>query len=160
MRRLLPDDLTELLALYADAEVTRYIPDAPTTAEQARAELEWHVNGPAGHPQLGLWATIDRATGRFVGRCGLLPWTIDDAQEVEIAFLLARDRWGQGLATEVAEAIRNYAFEVLGLSRLVCLIDAEHRASIRVAEKIGMVFEREAHDELVPFHIYAVHRPS
>jgi len=45
----------------------------------------------------------------------------------------------------------DYAIEKLGLTRLVCLIDEENRASDRVAEKIGMRFERGAEDEIGPF---------
>jgi ribosomal-protein-alanine N-acetyltransferase len=50
----------------------------------------------------------------------------------------------------------NYGFEQLNLSRLVSLIDAENIASQRVAEKIGMIFEKEARDELGQFLIYSI----
>jgi RimJ/RimL family protein N-acetyltransferase len=49
-------------------------------------------------------------------------------------------------------------FPQLGLRRLICLIDEANQASIRVAEKIGMTFEKEGRDELGPFHLYALNR--
>ena len=55
-----------------------------------------------------LWAAIDKASGQFIGRCGLLPWTIDQQEEVEVAFALAKAYWGQGLASEAAQAIVRY----------------------------------------------------
>src|SRR5512144_1171703 len=140
LRRQVPEDLDSLFALYGDPDVTRYIPDAPRTRQEASEELEWFRNGHPKNPQLGLWATIHKADNRFIGRCGLLPWTIDQRPEVEVAYLIAKSYWGQGLGTEAAQALVEYGFEHLGLSRLICLIDHDNVASIRVASKIGMTF--------------------
>jgi RimJ/RimL family protein N-acetyltransferase len=161
LRRQVPSDLDDLWALYSDPEITKHIPDAPRTREEAREELEWHMNGHPRNPDLGLWATIHKESGKFIGRCGLLPWTIEDQQEVEVAYTLARKYWGQGLATEAAQAILHYGFEKLGLSRLVSLIEPENIASQRVAEKIGMVFEKRVdEDKYGPFFIYSIKRSS
>jgi len=160
LRHQVPDDLDSLYALYCDPDVSKYIPDAPRTYEEARKELEWFMNGHPRRPELGLWATIHKETDKFIGRCGLLPWTIDQREEVEVAYLLAKEYWGQGLGTEVARAIAQYVFERLQLTRLICLIDPENQASIRVANKIGMVFEKEFEDEFGRALVYATSRPS
>ena len=156
LRHQVIEDLDDLWALYCNPRITQYIPDAPRSREQAQEELEWHRHGHLRHPELGLWATIHKGTGKFIGRCGLLPWKIDGQDEVEIAYTIAEEFWGQGLGTEAALAIRDYGFNRLNLSRLICLIDAENTASRRVAEKIGMSFEREAQDEMGPFLIYSI----
>jgi RimJ/RimL family protein N-acetyltransferase len=158
LRHLVIDDLSNLSAFYRDPDVVQYIPDAPRTYEETREELEWFLNGHPQFPELGLWATIYRETGQFIGRCGLLPWTIDGKEEVEVAFALSKDHWGQGLATEVALALVQYGFEHLQLSRLICLIDRENAASIGVATKIGMTFEKEGEDEKGPFLVYAIQK--
>lgn len=158
LRRFIPEDLDALFAFYSDPEVIRYIPDAPRSYEETRKELEWFLHGHPRFPQLGLWATLYKETGQLIGRCGLIPWTIDGQHEVEVAFGLARAYWGQGLASEVASALIEYGFSHLGLSRLICVIEPEHQASIRVATKIGMAFERSAEDEYGPFLIYARHK--
>ncbi len=160
LRRLAPDDLDSLWALYTDPEIVRFIPDAPRTYEETRREIDWHMHGWPERPELGLWATIYKETGAFIGRCGLLPWTIDGQAEVEVAYLIGRAYQGQGLATEAAQAILDYGFGTLGLSRLVCLIDAENLPSIRVVEKIGMRFEKEGRDEIGSFQLYARNKPS
>jgi RimJ/RimL family protein N-acetyltransferase len=156
LRHFEPSDLEPLFALYRDPEMRRYFPDGTETLEETREEMAWYFNGHPDYPELGLWATLLKENGQFVGRCGLLPWTIDDQFEVEIAYMIDKRFWGQGLGTEAAAGIRDYAFEQLGLTRLICLIDEENRASIRVAEKIGMAFEKEGRDELGPFHLYAI----
>jgi ribosomal-protein-alanine N-acetyltransferase len=160
LRRLLPGDLDDLFALYRDPEIRRYFPEGTLTYEETKEELEWFLNGHPDHPELGLWATVHKESGRFIGRCGLLPWTIDGRPEVEVAYLLAKEYWRQGLGAEAASAIARYAFDELRLSRLICLIDAGNEASIRVALSIGMTVEREVELEDGPAVIYSMSRPT
>jgi ribosomal-protein-alanine N-acetyltransferase len=158
LRHLVIEDLDNLFAFYSDPEVVKYIPDAPRNYEETKEELERFMNGHPKFPELGLWATVYKETGRFIGRCGLLPWTIEGQNEVEVAFALSKAYWGQGLATEAAQAIVRYGFEYLHLSRLICVIDHDNKGSIGVAKKIGMAFEREAQDKYGPFLIYAMNK--
>jgi len=157
------EDLDALWALYCNPEITKYIPDAPRSYEEAKDELEWHMHGHPRHPELGLWATIHKETGRFIGRCGLLPWEIEGKQEVEIAYTLSQEYWGQGLGTEAAKSILQYGFEKLKLRRLICLIDPENVASQRVAEKIGMRLEKKVDGiagDNYPTLIYSIMFPN
>jgi len=154
------EDIDDLITLYCDSDIVKFIPDAPRNYEETREELEWHMNGHPKHPELGLWATIHKETGKFIGRCGLLPWIIDGQDEVEVAYLISKAYWKQGLGTEAAKAILNYGFEKLNLTRLICLIDKDNLASIKVAEKIGMVFEKESRDETGPFLVYSRNKLS
>lgn len=144
-----------LAALYRDPDVRRYFPDGTLTREQTAAEIQWHSHEHPDYPSLGLWATIDRATGALIGRCGLLPWTIEGRDEVEMAFLISKERWGEGLATEAARGIVAHARDHLGLRRLICLITHGNEASVRVAQKAGMSFERDYTDEFGPCMILA-----
>lgn len=160
LRHLIMEDLADLFALYSDPEIRQYFPEGVLNLEETKEELEWHMNGHPKYPELGLWATIHKETGKFIGRCGLLPWTIDGQHEVEVAYTISREFWGQGLGTEAAQAILNYAFEKLNLSRLICLIDAENIASQKVAEKIGMRYEKEGRDETGSFLIYSITVPA
>jgi RimJ/RimL family protein N-acetyltransferase len=158
LRHLVMADLDNLFSFYSDPDVVKYIPDAPRTYQEMKEELEWFMNGHPEFPELGLWATIYKENGQFIGRCGLLPWTIYGKQEVEVAFALSKRYWGQGLATEAAQGIVQYGFENLNLSRLICLIDHDNSGSIQVATKIGMRFEKEAKDEYGPFLVYAINK--
>lgn len=160
LRHQVLSDLDGLWALYQNPNITKYIPDAPRSREEAREELEWHMHGHPKHPELGLWATIHKETGKFIGRCGLLPWTIDGQYDVEVAYTLAEDFWGQGLGSEAAQGILQYGFETLKLKRMICLIDPDNIPSQRVAERIGMRFEKEASDEYGVFHVYGMHKAA
>ena len=155
LRHLVRSDLDSLFGLYSDPEVRQHFPKGILTYDETQEELEWFLNGHPEHPELGLWATIHRETNQFIGRCGLLPWTIDERPEVEVAYLLSKEYWGQGLGTEVAQAVLDYGFEHLKLSRLVCLIGRENISSIKVAKKIGMTFEKEGRGEKGSFLLYS-----
>jgi len=177
LRRLTMDDLEPLAKLYADPRVRRHFPEGTLTYEQTEEELQWIIDVYYARYGYGLWATVLKEDAKFIGRCGLLPWTIiegrdggialtiaddgtDDAAgiDVEVAYLLAEEYWGQGLATEAAQAIVEYAFERLNMKRLICLFDPENQASRRVAEKAGFAFERDVEVDGEPSPLYAISR--
>jgi RimJ/RimL family protein N-acetyltransferase len=161
LRCFVPNDLDDLFELYQDEEIRRYFPEGVLSFDQTKEELEWFLNGHPRFPALGLWATLNKKTGEFMGRCGLLPWTIEDRHEVEVAYMLGKKFWGQGFASEAALAIVRHAFEQLNLSRLICLIDPENLASVKVAQRIGMSFEQKVDGidgDGIPTLIYSISR--
>ena len=159
LRPLTPDDLNNLFTFYSDPAVIQFIPDAPRTVAETQEELNWIIDVYYQQYGFGLWATLEKKSGAFMGRCGLIPWTIDQRQEVEVAYALAQSYWGQGYATEIARAIAHYGLVHLGLPRLISLIDPDHSASRRVAEKVGMTLEQELEGidgDGIPTLIYAI----
>jgi ribosomal-protein-alanine N-acetyltransferase len=141
LRHLSIDDLDALAAIQADPEVMRYFPAGPRSREGTLRELERCIGLQEEHG-FSLWAAIDKADGRLIGRCGLLPQALQGREEVEIAYLIDRACWGRGLATEAALAIRDLGFGRLGRGRLVSIIHRDNLASRRVAEKVGLRPER------------------
>lgn len=160
LRRLVPTDLDNLFALYRDPEIRRYFPDGTRTYEETAVELAWFEHGHPRRPELGLWATVHKESGEFIGRCGLLPWTIAGNDEVEIAYMIAKPFWRQGLGSEVARALVSYGFDRLGLVSLIALVDPEHEASIRTALSAGLEFDFETVVDSLPTAVYRVRRPT
>jgi RimJ/RimL family protein N-acetyltransferase len=161
LRRFVPEDLDDLYTLYQDSEIRQFFPESILSYAQTKEELEWFSNGHPRFPELGLWATMNKKSGEFMGRCGLLPWIIEERQEVEVAYLLGKKFWGQGFASEAGLGIVHYAFGELNLSRLICLIDPENSASIKVAERIGMSLEQRVDGidgDGIPTLIYSISR--
>jgi ribosomal-protein-alanine N-acetyltransferase len=158
LRRLAPGDLDALAALYADPDIRRHFPDGTRTRAETKAELDWFVAGDPDHPELGLWATVLKADGAFVGRCGLIPWVVDGRPEVEVAYLIDKRYWRRGLGAEAARALVRYGFGRLGLRRIVAFIAPEHTASIATATKAGLRFEREIELEGLRTGCYAIER--
>jgi RimJ/RimL family protein N-acetyltransferase len=146
LREQTMEDLDHVAAFAADPEVMRYLGTGGVrTRDEAKEALEWMIERSA-EDGFGLWATVERATGRWIGRCGLLVHEIDGATETEVAYALIRDAWGRGYATEATAAIRDHAIGSLGRRRLISLIHHGNDASVNVATKLGMRFERD-----VPF---------
>lgn len=127
--------------IFGDVEVMRFGDGVQTShwvhewLRGCREQYGTHGFGP--------WAVVDKRTKDILGYCGLLFFPdLGGQSEVEIGYRLVRSAWGRGYATEAALAVRNYGFDTLDLSRLVSLIDPRNTASIRVAKKIGMCYER------------------
>jgi [ribosomal protein S5]-alanine N-acetyltransferase len=106
----------------------------------------------------GLWAMILKTSGELIGDCGLVVQEIDGANEIEVAYHVRRDQWGQGLATEAARACRDYGFANLPVNRLVSMIRPENFSSRRVAEKNGMTIWEEVMRVNFLHLIYGIHR--
>jgi RimJ/RimL family protein N-acetyltransferase len=74
--------------------------------------------------------------------------------EIELAYAVAADRWGQGLATETAGAMLTIGFRDLGLAEVVCFTMTSNRASRRVMEKLGFTYERNIVYANLPHVLY------
>jgi len=106
----------------------------------SRAETERFIRAnfnPEATP-IGLFVLADRASGEVVGFAGLNPCQVLADDDLEFGFVLAREAWGRGLATEIGQAQLAFGFERLGRSRLLALASAENAASIRALQKLGM----------------------
>ena len=159
LRQLTLEDFDHLYTLYSNPNVKQYVYQESMTYEETKEELEWIINVYRSQPGFGLWGTIYKETGEFVGRCGLLQWTIDKRPEVEVTYMFAEAFWGQGLGTEAARALMQYGFEEIKLPRLICCIDAANLASIKVAENLGMIFEKEVDTGEGPELLFAKDKP-
>lgn len=145
LRPLATGDAEALAAINADPEVMRFIGDgSPRDLEQtealvAKVEAHWDAHG------WGAFAIDEAATGALVGLAILAtPNFLPEILPVtELGWRVKRDRWGRGYAPEAARAVMGFAFDDLGLERVVSCIHFENAASIRVAEKLGMTLERE-----------------
>ncbi len=147
LRRLTLDDLDDMARFVADPETMLYIGAGGTrTREQALDTLERMIESFEAHG-FGQLAVVRREDGAVLGRCGLLVWNpatwtitqeLDGPVEIEVGYLLGRDYWGHGYATEAATAVRDMALGELGFERLIALIYPDNIRSIRVAEKLGM----------------------
>ncbi len=154
LRRPRERDTDGVAGLFADARYMRFLGDGKTADRAA----SWRaIAGALGHWVLrdyGFFSIEDKATGLFIGWSGLLH--PEGWPGIEIAWGIAPSFWGQGLATEAARSVRDYAFESLRLKRLVSIIHPENTASIRVALKIGERFERSIEFQQKRLQLYAV----
>ena len=110
----------------------------------SRSDAWWQLARYVGHWQLrgfGLWAVVERATGRLVGHLGFLE--PEGGHGFEMGWALAREAWGKGLALEGTRAALDHAFTSMGRDGVVCVIRPENARSIRLAERLGGRLESE-----------------
>lgn len=91
----------------------------------------------------GLYAIIDKASGKIIGDAGfnLEPISLDGKSTkeiIEIGYILDESVWGRGIASEVVESLKQYAFSNFGVSEVYALIKEDNFASMRVARRVGM----------------------
>jgi len=141
LRPLAAPDEADLVALDSDPEVMRYVGSPGGVRSRAetveRARLRIRETGQGVYEPLGFWR-IESRSGAFHGVAALI--RMPDADDVEIAYRLARSAWGQGIATEAAGALLAHALGPLALTRVVAVTYPENHASQRVLDKLG--FER------------------
>lgn len=130
------DDLGELSALLKDPDVMRYSLHGVFDEAETRGFIEWCMACYCSHG-FGPWAMVDRSSLELIGFCGIYPEKVEDVEEVGLGYRFHRRYWGQGLAGESCKAVLDFAFGNIGVSSVVAIIEAEHAASIRVAEKVG-----------------------
>lgn len=136
MREILGNDFEFLLEMMSDPEVMRYYPK-PSTAKEVH-ELIDRMRTCYRRDGFGLWLVVHREAGYPLGRVGLVRQQVNGVDEVEVGYMIHRPFWRQGLATETATAVRDYAFRDLRLPRVISLIRPENAASRGVARKLGM----------------------
>jgi RimJ/RimL family protein N-acetyltransferase len=143
--------------IFGDAEVMRF-GDGVQTKEWVGSWLRT-CRGQYQTWGFGPYAVVERSRREVIGYSGLFYFPdVGGQPEVEVGYRLVHTAWGKGYATEAAQAVRDYAFTKLGIKRLIALIDPGNIASIRVAEKIGMHYEKEVMLERYthPDHMYVI----
>ena len=131
-------DATEWLHFVSDPLAMQHYPPKLAGGLEAanvwiEGQLDRYRNGT-----FGLHSLVDKATGAYVGQCGLLAHVVEEQPMLEIGYSLMRSAWGKGYATEAAQWFRNYGFENELAPSIVSLIHAANVPSQKVAERNGM----------------------
>lgn len=142
-------DFNAFHKICSDPTVMQFVGDGnPWSEEKTKLWIESSIETAQTHGYCR-WALVLKETAELLGFCGFVP-TSDGP---EIGWRLAKQFWGQGLATEAATAALKFGFETLGFSRVIALVQSPNRASLRVCEKSGLKsesrFERNRRDVLV-----------
>ena len=135
LRSFRADDLDAYAAMQANPEVMRYLGTGQPRSRSESWDAMARVIGQWGLRGYGQFALEDVASGRLVGRAGILHPL--DWEGPELAYGLDQPFWGQGFATEACTALHRWAFSVLGLPSLVSYILPANTRSRRVLVKLG-----------------------
>ncbi len=157
LRMVRNEDFEAYAAICADPDVMRFL--GGRTFD--RIEAWRHMAAVVGHWHLrgyGPWAVEEKATGQLVGRIGF--FNPDGWPAFELGWVLGRQFWGKGYATEGARRALSYAFNELDKPHVISLIHPDNRGSIRVAERLGEKVEGETNLFGNDVLIYGIDRPA
>jgi RimJ/RimL family protein N-acetyltransferase len=155
-----PADLADLTALFGDADAMHFVGQGKTfppvqvahmletmlsEARHGSAHPDWMPGVPGG------LVMIESGTQEFVGMSVLrmlapdLAAAVGDTPKpaIEAGYILGKDFWGKGLATEAAQALVRYGVGLAGKERVIAVADVKNTASHHVLEKAGFGLVKE-----------------
>lgn len=141
--------------------------DEAGSPEQARLlRRGWFLRHWASQEEqaepVAFWAVVNKADGRYIGHCGGFAIPIEGARAAEevteLGWFLHPEYWGQGLATEAARAVVAFLRRQGGRRLFIATIHQENQASQRVAEKIGMRYDRDITEQGAVTRLYTLPR--
>jgi [ribosomal protein S5]-alanine N-acetyltransferase len=129
-----PQDESAFIAMHTDTEVRRYVGGQPWPLEKAQSRFrDEYLGRPTD--TYGLWATILKKEGNYIGSCGLRAG--DHATEAYLGYYLSRPYWRRGFGSEACKAFINLAFTRLRLIRLLADVEKGNAASEHILKKFG-----------------------
>jgi ribosomal-protein-alanine N-acetyltransferase len=132
-----PDDFDFVYALQSDPETMTFIRAPETDPQVIRERMAFWQTYRQNQPGLGVWMLSFRDTDEPVGYCVLRHIDFIPGNDLELGYVIAPAYWGQGLATEVTQALLNYAQKDMGAQKVVAFTDPGHLLSQKVLLKCG-----------------------
>ncbi|MGV3611393.1 MAG: GNAT family N-acetyltransferase [Fluviicola sp.] len=156
-RRLEENDFNTWIRFCEDHEIMRYFGFSETASASEKCQ-QWfdRVFGRYENLLGGMNAMITTISGKFIGQSGLLIQTLDDQEELEIAYSLMPEFRGLGYALEAAKKCRDFAFQNDFSDSLVSIIHPDNLASQQVALKNGMKFSKQTIHSGMPVNVYRI----
>lgn len=155
LREFILDDAEKFYQLNLNPNVIRYTGNtAFKSIYEAKMFLENYNDYKANG--YGRWAVINKNSSEFIGWCGLKYCELEN--ETDIGFRFFEEEWNKGYATESAAACLKYGFDKLKLNRIIGRAMKENAASIKVLEKIGLVYETDCVFENKEAVIYKIEK--
>ncbi|HEY9737267.1 MAG TPA: GNAT family N-acetyltransferase [Trichocoleus sp.] len=136
-----PADAEQIYQIYSDPAVTKFLITKVSSVQEAQTLLEgWVTVFAARNNGSGQWAITLKETQSVIGMIALMQMRDGESltDGYEIGWHLKRSGWGQGYATEAAQAALDYGFNVLKLPVIYSVMQPENVASSRVAMRLGM----------------------
>ncbi len=157
LRNYRDEDKQSLIDLFTDEIVMEHVDHGVMTTE--KAEALWRKLMEQFYPQ-GLdtiYAVLLASEDRYVGHAAIRPRPTK-TEDWEISYILKKEEWGKGFATEIARCLVEFGFKELNLPEIFATIDDDNDASIKVAEKAGLKFSHHEFDEDGRFSVYSIPR--
>ena len=159
IRKLELDDAGFMLDLLNQPSFIQFIGDRGVrTVEEASTYIKERAFAAYEKNGFGPFAVELKTGGRVIGIVSLLDR--DELDHVDIGFAFLPDSWRQGFATEATSAVMDFAFQDLGLEKIIAITQPDNIASIKTLDKMGLSFAGMTRlgDEDIDLLLYAIER--
>ena len=153
LRKFMLKDASALFKMNSNPTVLQYTGDVPFKNINVAENFIKNYNHYETF-NMGRWAVCGKKQGEFLGWCGLKYHPEDNF--IDIGYRFFEKHWSKGYATETTKGVLSYAFNALRVQDVYAYIDKRNSASIKVAEKSGLVFQKEIVHEGNPTNIYHI----
>ena len=157
LRRYQDSDREKLIKLFTDEEVMKHVDDGVASTE--RAETIWSLVLKNDFEKREVWAVFSLNSGDYFGPAKINR-RAQHPKDWELGFIVRKEAWARGYATEIASFLVRFAFERLKLNEVFATVDDDHFASINVLKKVGMNFLRYEFDNQGRFSVYSIDRSN
>jgi ribosomal-protein-alanine N-acetyltransferase len=135
LRRFRLSDLNNMIRLESDPDVMKFTPSRiPQAVDKTEARLKSLIDKESAYAPLGVWAVELKDTADFVGWFMLIK---TEYEIPEIGFMIVKDQWGKGFATEVAKALIDFGMKDLKYKGIAAVTDHDNTISIHILHKLG-----------------------
>lgn len=155
------NDAQQITAIADNLDIAQMVSSMPHPFGREDAEKFVHlVHRTFSHAPK--YVVVEREAGGVAGACGIVP--MDEEDGWEIGYWIGAPFWGQGLATEAAQAVTDQFFGRSSNTHLSGACRVHNRNSRRVLEKCGFqrcgegMMRSKAFEGLVPVHRYRLER--
>lgn len=159
-RFLTKGDLPYWADFFKDKEAIALFPPMEGSAEQKAEAWINRILQRYMDKRFGLQAIFEKETNTFIGQCGLLLQEVDGTTEVEVGYHILKKYWGKGYAPEAAKLFIDYAFKNELASSVISIIDKRNTKSQRVADKNGLLLEKETKWSGIDVYIYRIYKKN
>jgi RimJ/RimL family protein N-acetyltransferase len=140
MRPIAPSDTDVLHRFWTDPAIRRYLWDNEIISRETVEAIIAHSEECFREFGSGLFAIeLAARPGELVGFCGLR--RMADSDEVELLYGVLPRLWGEGIVTEAAKEVLRHGLQECGLRRVMGATDTPNQRSVRVMQRLGMIFE-------------------
>jgi ribosomal-protein-alanine N-acetyltransferase len=157
LRPLNMNDLHDFHRILSQKEVMQYLPDSTPTLDELREYFLWFFDCyEKNTPDKIIKYTIGvelKDGGCLIGWCGFGPLDFNP-DEIELYCGIAQEHWNKGYATEASRAVLDFAFTKVGLDEIVAVVMPVNKASIRMIEKVGLIYRKKVENLPEKFTAY------
>lgn len=137
------EDLDAMYRIYQGKSIAKYIEALNEDREKEEEYTKAYIKNMYAFYGYGMWAAVEKATGRIIGKAGLNNREIHGKPSLELGYLIGEEYQGQGFATELCEGILQFAKEGTEFEEIHCLIEKGNEISIHLAQKLGFLWQEE-----------------